>query len=169
MLIARRDSGVSALAQVGASTRRLRYVEVLAGSTSGALVQADALRRAGTDRRSFAAIDRSGTHDAALEKLLSGEADVAALAEAPWRALKVSRPGDAGRLVELWRSEPLPPGPVICVGLRSVPCDRIGARLLRADTASEAAAVELAKGWAETAGAMQFVRISARIYRPFVR
>jgi ABC-type phosphate/phosphonate transport system substrate-binding protein len=168
VLLARQDAGIGSLDELRAAAGRLRYAEVLPGSTSGALVQADALRRAGGDPRGFASIEQAGTHDAALERLLSGRSDVAALAEGPWRTLQAAHPEQAATLVQLWRSDPLPPGPVVCVEAASVPCSRIARRLLRGDGASRDAAAGLARGWSETAGAHAFVRVRESAYRPFI-
>ena len=54
--------------------------------------------------------------------------------------------------MELWRSDPLPAGPVVCVRAATTPCDEIGAVLL----GDVSAAAELAKGWSETEGAVRF-------------
>lgn len=164
VLLARGELGLDGPA-LAARASALRYVEVLPGSTSGALVQADHLRRSGVARTAFGTIRQAGTHDAALAALLSGEGDVAALAEEPWRKLKAERPDEAAKLVELWRSEPLPPGPVICVRSTATPCGRIGA-LLRSE-AGKATAEALAAGWAETIGARAFRAVRADDYRSF--
>ena len=167
VLLARREAGVRSLEELATAAGRLRYTEVLPGSTSGAMVQAAALRQAGGDRRGFASLEQAGTHEAALERLRAGRSDVAALAERPWRALQARQAAEAAALVQLWRSEPLPPGPIVCVHTASVPCGRIAKRLLRRDRATRVAAVNLAKGWSETAGATVFIRPEARTYRPF--
>lgn len=167
VLLARRGAGVRTLGDLTTAAARLRYAEVLPGSTSGAMVQAEALRQAGGDRQGFAALDQAGTHDAALDRLLSDRSDVAALAEGPWRTLQTTRPAEAQELVQLWRSEPIPPGPVVCVQAPTTPCAKIAKRLLRRDPAPRAAAIDLAKGWSETAGATGFVPVQARIYQAF--
>ena len=66
--------------------------------------------------------------------------------------------------MELWRSAPLPPGPVVCVRAPTTPCDEIGAALL--DDAG-AAAAELAKGWSETEGAVRFRGYDSAPYAEF--
>lgn len=101
VLLARREIGARAPADLRGIIGRLRYTEVLPGSTSGALVQAGAFRRARVDRAGFRSIEQAGTHDAALTRLLSSQTDVAALAETPWRMLQSARPDDSGRLIEL--------------------------------------------------------------------
>ena len=101
----------------------------------------------------FKEVRQAGTHEAALTALQTGDADLAAFAEEPWRKLKADNPQAAAGLVELWRSDPLPAGPVVCVRAATTPCDEIEAVLL-SDGAT--AAAELAKGWSETEGAVRF-------------
>lgn len=168
VLLARREAGVRALADLPGAARTLRYVETLPGSTSGALVQRGAFRAMGFDPDAFAGHAHAGTHDGAVEALMDGLADVAAAAEGPWIALRSSRPADAARLVQVWRSEPLPPGPVICVQTRATPCDTLGRRLVSGDPVARSAATALAAGWAETAGAETFKAYDPTDYAPFV-
>jgi ABC-type phosphate/phosphonate transport system substrate-binding protein len=162
VLLARREAIVSA-GQLRERATALRYAEVLPGSTSGALVQRRWLRQAGMPE--FRETRQAGTHDAALKRLLDGEADIAALAEEPWRKLKAEQSVRAAALVELWRSDPLPPGPVICVQSPRMHCDRIGALLL--STKAKPAASALAAGWSETEGAVSFRAVRPRDYSAF--
>lgn len=168
VLLARREGGPGTLAQLPALAPRLRLVEVLPGSTSGALVQADALRRVGLSRGGFLQASHAGTHEAALAQLTAGQADVAALAEAPWLALQAQAPADAARLTLLWRSDPLPPGPLLCMNGPELRCRRLAAALLANSAASRRAAEALARGWAETAGARRFIRVRPARYRAFL-
>lgn len=166
VLLARRGTGINTLAALSAAAPRLRYAEVLPGSTSGGMVQAARLRASGTRPETFAATIRPGTHEGALAALLGGTADVAALAETPWRKLQADRPDQAAGLVELWRSEGLPPGPVVCVETDTPRCARVARRL--ATPRAAAAAAALARGWSETEGATRFVPVDPVRYRPFV-
>ncbi|KCZ97204.1 phosphonate ABC transporter periplasmic phosphonate-binding protein [Hyphomonas polymorpha PS728] len=165
VLLTRADTGISGLADLSAQTETLRYSEVLPGSTSGALVQAAQLRELGVTPAHFAARLHAGTHDKSLEYLLAGEADIAALAENPWRSLQESDPARAETLRLLWRSDPLPPGPVICREREAVPCTAIGNALLEAGAAATAEA--LAQGWMETEGAERFRPYDEAVYAPF--
>lgn len=164
VLVARAETGLSSLADIRAKAGALRYAEVLPGSTSGALVQAGALSEGGKIAIRFAQARHAGTHEAALDELLAGRADVAALAEEPWRKLMAERPEQAASLREVWRSPPLPPGPVVCVHKATLDCAQV-ARLL---TGPSDAAVSLAAGWSETAGATAFRPVPAAFYAGFV-
>lgn len=169
VLLARRDAGVAGLADLPSQASRLRYVEVLPGSTSGALVQRDAFLSAGFDVDAFAQLDHAGTHEAAVQAVLSGQADLAAAAEGPWIALRRADPDQVAGLVELWRSPPLPPGPVICVRGPTMPCDALGRRLPQGDPLARQAARSLAAGWAETEGATAFDAYDPAPYAAFLR
>lgn len=73
-------------------------------------VQRDALLSVKTRPSSFMSVRQAGTHEAALDDLLTGRSDVAALAEEPWENLLAKYPALAAQLHLLWRSEPLPVG-----------------------------------------------------------
>src|SRR5690606_8791972 len=107
----------------------------------------------------------AGTHEAAVFDLLEGRADLAALAEEPWRKLQVDDPGRATTLRLLWRSEPLPPGPVVCRQSAMTDCAAIGAALL--GTAGEKLAGPLSEGWTETVGARRFLMFDRGRYEAF--
>ncbi|MDG2520853.1 PhnD/SsuA/transferrin family substrate-binding protein [Caulobacter segnis] len=142
----------------------LRYVRVIPGSTSGALAQEPWVKAEGlkvTDA-GFA-----GTHDGAMNRLLDGSADIAALAEEPWRTLKVQKPEEAAKLVELWRSDPIPPGPVVCVRSAEVACDAVAAALTQPTAAAPAEV--LSKGWSETAGATRLIPVDTAVYSAFLK
>lgn len=165
VLVARADTDLAALADLPARMNSLRYSEVMPGSTSGALVQADALRAIGVSPERFGSRRYAGTHDAALDDVLAGRADVAGMAENFWRGLQEKYPVRAASLRLLWRSEPLPPGPVVCREADGVDCARIREALLSAD--GRQVAVTLAQGWAETEGAEKFRAFDAAVYAPF--
>lgn len=165
ILLARADTGLGAIGDLPARMADLRYSEVLPGSTSGALVQAAELRMLGAAPAAFAARKHAGTHETALDDLLTGQADVAALAEEPWRKLQAEAPARAATLRLLWRSAPLPPGPVVCREAPSIPCDAIRAALLTT-TAAETAQT-LSRGWTETEGARGFRPYDEVTYAPF--
>ncbi|MDZ3832311.1 MAG: PhnD/SsuA/transferrin family substrate-binding protein [Sphingopyxis sp.] len=165
VLLARSDAGVTSLAELPARQSALHYSEVLPGSTSGALVQAAQLRILGMVPSGFAARRQAGTHDKALDDLLSGRASIAALAENPWRELQAADPARAATLHLLWRSAPLPPGPVVCRNSGTLSCVGIRNALL-SGTGAEIAR-SLAEGWTETKGAARFRPYDESAYAPF--
>lgn len=165
VLLTRADTGIASLGDLVAKAADIRYSEVLPGSTSGALVQAAELRTLGISPARFAETRRSGTHDAALQDLLTGRADLAASAEEPWRKLQAAQPARAATLRLLWRSAPLPPGPVVCREAAVVPCAAIREALLADDAADAARALSV--GWIETRGSERFRAYDEATYAPF--
>ena len=86
--------------------RTLRLVLVGRDSASGGFVPVRELRRRGLEpTTAFDHLAYAVSHAAALESVASGRADVAALAADVYDA---SRPTG---VVEVWRSQPIPPGP----------------------------------------------------------
>lgn len=169
VLLARRALGADTLGGLRDRTAGLRYIEVLPGSTSGALVQRDALGLAGLDRSTFGTVTQSGTHDAAITLLAAGKGDLAALAETPWRTFQSAQPAQAAGLIQLWRSAPLPPGPVVCVQSVRFDCRLVAGLLTRPGEATRAAAIALSKGWSETEGAVAFRPVDRRAYASFLQ
>lgn len=165
VLLTLQDSGVTSLNDLKPRAGHLRYSEVLPGSTSGALVQSHALRALGTAPSRFRSVRQAGTHEAALEDLLADRADLAALAEEPWRKLQTEAPDRAATLRLLWRSVPLPVGPIVCRTGSATSCRGIQAALFGPQGADLAGA--LAKGWTETEGATQFRPYSPEEYQAF--
>ncbi|WP_257386165.1 phosphate/phosphite/phosphonate ABC transporter substrate-binding protein, partial [Tahibacter caeni] len=86
VLLARRDGPAASVEAMQAAAARLRYAQVIPGSTSGGLVQDLFLASRGLKPAQFAAVRQAGTHEAALAAVADGSADVAALADAPWQA-----------------------------------------------------------------------------------
>lgn len=167
VLLGHRDRAPESVATLAGAAPQMRYSEVLPGSTSGALVQRDALRTVRLTPGSFGTVRQAGTHDAALADLVEDRADIAALAEDPWTKLQASAPARAATLRVLWRSEPLPPGPVLCRASAALDCKAIGAALL--GPAGDAVASGLAQGWSETEGAVRFRRYEKARYDAFQR
>lgn len=167
VLLARREIGVTLIADLKTHAETIRYAEAVQGSTSGALVQAIALQSEGINPARFKKTIQAGSHDLALGQLLSGEADIAALAETPWRTLQIKSPNAAVNLILVWRSQPLPPGPVVCVRSTKFSCKAIAQALVRSNKDSAYAATELSKGWSETIGSDAFLPITTDMYDSF--
>lgn len=121
-------------------------------SASGGFVPVQYLRSQGLDpAKAFASVVHSGSHAAALQAVAEGRADVAALAGDVYDA---SRPDGVH---ELWRSDPIPPGPLLCRATTEVPCQAIAAWLLDAHREDPAVMVALRAGWPEFGDATVFV------------
>lgn len=162
VLLARRQAAGS-LADVRSAAAQLRYAQVIPGSTSGGLVQDLHFAANGIDTRTFAKTSYAGTHDGALAALLDGSADIAALADAPWQAERRKRA--AGDIVELWRSPPIPPGPIVCRNGGRLDCARVGTVLAALHEQAPEALAAVVAAWSESAGAKRVVPVDQAPYR----
>ena len=149
VLIARQ--GLEAPGELERQAQTLRLVLVGRDSASGGFVPVRELRRRGLEpTTAFAHLAYVGSHAAALGAVASGEADVAALAADVY---------DAGRpagVVELWRSDPIPPGPLLCRPAADVPCQQFTVWLLEAHDEAPAVMAALRVGWPEFGDAQRF-------------
>ncbi|MDR7068196.1 phosphate/phosphite/phosphonate ABC transporter binding protein [Pseudoxanthomonas japonensis] len=147
---------VASFAEVKAEAGRLRLALVGGDSASGGFVPARYLRSQTLDpAKAFASVTYSGSHAAALQAVVEGRADVAALAGDVYDA---SRP-DGVR--ELWRSDPIPPGPLLCRATTDVPCQAMAAWLLDAHREDPAVMTDLRVGWPEFGDATMFAPADA--------
>ncbi|WP_062353957.1 phosphate/phosphite/phosphonate ABC transporter substrate-binding protein [Pseudoxanthomonas mexicana] len=147
---------VASFAEVKAKAGRLRLALVGGDSASGGFVPARYLRSQTLDpAKAFASVIYSGSHAAALQAVVEGRADVAALAGDVYDA---SRP-DGVR--ELWRSDPIPPGPLLCRATTDVPCQAMAAWLLDAHREDPGVMTALRVGWPEFGDATMFVPADA--------
>lgn len=130
---------------------RLRLVLVGRDSASGGFVPVQGLYGQGIALDDFARVDYAGSHAAALQWLAEGKADMAALAADVFDA--GSQPG----LHEIWRSEVIPPGPLLCRQSPGTSCEAIAAALLRADQEDPRVLAGLRAGWPEFGDAQRMV------------
>lgn len=152
VLLARRD-GIATLDGIRTAAQPVRYAQAIPGSTSGGMVQDLFLAANGIDVPAKTAIHYAGSHEAALTDLLHGGADIAALTDAAWQRARA----DAADVVELWRSPPIPPGPVVCRRDGRIDCARAQRFLLEIHTHAPPALAALVGGWSEAAGATRIV------------
>lgn len=164
VLLAHPQTGFTHVEQVVSGSSGLRLAAVLPGSTSGGLVQLAALTDAGGAPPRWRSVAYAGSHEAALAMLVRGEADLATIAESPWRAWLAANPAPADRPRQIWRSEPLPPGPVVCRQSARIACPKLAVALTGDNPAARSAAQALATGWPELAGADRFLAYDAARY-----
>lgn len=164
VLLARREDGPGDAATLARSAPRWRLAQAIPGSTSGGLVQDLHLAALG-QRAPFAALQFAGTHEDALAALRAGTVQAAALAESPWREALAREPALAASLEELWRSPPIPPGPLVCRAEGRLDCAAAQRVLLDLHRDAPAALAALAAAWSEAAGATRLVAVDPRPYR----
>ena len=159
VLVAR--AGLERPGELERQAKRLRLVLVGRDSASGGFVPVRELRRRGLEPgTAFAHLAYAGSHAAALDAVASDRADVAALAADVYDA---DRP--AG-VVELWRSDPIPPGPLLCRPAADVPCQQFTAWLLEAHDEAPAVMAGLRAGWPEFGDATMFIPAPAALLTP---
>ncbi|MBD9479197.1 PhnD/SsuA/transferrin family substrate-binding protein [Pseudoxanthomonas sp. PXM02] len=143
---------VASLAALKTQAGQLRLALVGRDSASGGFVPTQYLRSQGLDpEKAFASVAYAGSHAAALQAVVEGHADVAALAGDVYAA---ARPDDVN---VLWRSDPIPPGPLLCRATTEVPCQAIAAWLLEAHREDPSVMAALRAGWPEFGDATVFV------------
>jgi phosphonate transport system substrate-binding protein len=142
--------GVGSVEALRREAPRLALAMVGPDSASGGLVPARGLRAMGVDPDRFASVVYAGSHAAALQAVVAGDADVAAL------AADVFDRAEAQGLHALWRSDPIPPGPLLCRVADDLPCDEIAAWLLDAHVHDARVMAALRAGWPEFADADRF-------------
>jgi len=156
VLVAR--AGIDTTAHLQRDAAQLRLALVGKDSASGGFVPVRQLRVLGLQpATSFAGVSYAGSHAAALQALVSGQADVAALAADVFDA---ARPQD---VVELWRSDPIPPGPLLCRPAPDVPCELIAGWLLEAHAEAPAVMAALRAGWPEFGDAAAFAPVPSAL------
>ncbi|UNK58250.1 PhnD/SsuA/transferrin family substrate-binding protein [Pseudoxanthomonas daejeonensis] len=149
VLVAR--AGIDSVAALQRQAGELRLVLVGRDSASGGFVPTTGLREMGLDPRAgFASLAYAGSHAAALQSLVEGRADVVALAADVYDAAQPDG------VHELWRSAPIPPGPLLCRNADTVPCDAIAGWLLEAHARDPLVMAALRAGWPEFGDAQSF-------------
>lgn len=149
VLVARGPASVEELKRAAG---RLRLVLVGEDSASGGFVPVRYLREQGmAPETAFAGVAYAGSHAAALQAVAEGRADVAALAADVFDA------APPAAVAVLWRSAPIPPGPLLCRTTAAVACADIRGWLLEAHLRAPDVMAALRAGWPEFGDAMRFV------------
>ncbi|HEY1022388.1 MAG TPA: phosphate/phosphite/phosphonate ABC transporter substrate-binding protein [Flavisolibacter sp.] len=167
-IVSRRDAALSYLEDLHTQGTAKRMVFVATGSTSGNLVprlmmNGVGIRDADTH---FSSVTYSGTHAQALQTLLSGSADVAAMGSTEWEKLDTVQKKDL-KLLEL--SAEIPLGPVLLTNeLAPRIRDQVTAELLSLHQSNAPALEAIKAAWSEARQATHFVAITEDYYRPFL-
>ncbi|GAB3029105.1 PhnD/SsuA/transferrin family substrate-binding protein [Bowmanella dokdonensis] len=150
-------------------THELRLALVWRDSTSGGLMPRRYLAELGFNNlaSAFARVIYSGSHDQALQAVLTGKTDLAGLASGVYDLALAADSSLTTRVQELWRSPPIPVGPVLC-RLATEVCDRVSAALLSKETLPPSVMEGLNRGWPEFGGTTQFKAVDAQTYQPFI-
>lgn len=156
--LARRETSLATLGAVARALGQLRMVLPARDSASGALIPLQALEaHSEGDVAAPLSVRYAGSHEAALEALGEAQADVGALAADIWE-----RAPDP-ELVELWRSPPIPPGPILCAR-HAAPCAQVAEALVRAHRTAPEVQAALNAGWPEYGAASRLKPPSGDVY-----
>lgn len=157
VIVARQPMTMKQLARDAA---RLRLALVGPDSASGGFVPVAGLRAAGIAPTGFQEVRYAGSHTAALQALAEGQVDVAAL------AADVYDQGVHADLHEVWRSQVIPPGPLLCRPAPALSCAGVEQALLQAEHADTRVMAGLRAGWPEFGDAAGFVAAPVQALRP---
>lgn len=113
LLVVRRDSRIETLADVLAQSSSLEILYANSASTSGYLVLKRHLESVGADPHAgFKSARFSNSHALSVLKVAHGDADLANVSSRALAALVAEGKIDPETLRVVWRSEPVPSGPV---------------------------------------------------------
>lgn len=148
VIVARGIDRIGQLTPARAAGLRLSLVG--RDSASGGFVPLARLRQAGLRPEAFVSVDHAGSHEAVYRALHEGRADVGAL------AAEVHDAAPLAGLAILWRSDPIPPGPLLCRNAAHVPCHDLARWLLASHADAPAVIAGLRAGWPEFGDAVRF-------------
>lgn len=168
-LVAVATSPITTLQQIQQYASSTRMMLVAPGSTSGNLVPRLALSSAGIPDadKQFASMEYGKTHIGALQGLLKGDADLAAMGYTEY--MKLQKDTAAQRLLRLvWLSPEIPLGPVLIhTQLSRSVQQQIVAALLHIHQDNATALESLKAGWSEAKQATHYIRIKGSYYNTF--
>lgn len=135
-------------------------------SASGALVAGARLKQEMNEEFATVAREYAGSHQNVLRETAGRPDGVGVLASKVYLDYVAS--AAAPRVREIWRSEPLPFGPLVCRSAARTLCDTLRLRLLQQSAESAGILRALKEGWPEFAGASRFERPVASRYEPLI-
>lgn len=147
----------------------LRLMLVSPGSTSGNLVPRLAFNSVGlkNPETDFQQVRYGKNHKAAIDSVLTGKADIAAVGSTEYFSL-LKDSSRAKQIKLLWLSPEIPLGPLLINNRVSTPLrNSIVALLLELHQTNAPALEAVKKGWSEAAQTDQFIRLPKNYYQPF--
>lgn len=110
-----------------------------------------------------------GSHQKVLDSLAAGNVDVGVTATALLLQYQSEpRKAQMAQLVELWRSAPLPFGPVVCYPSGRIDCNTFKAVVLQNNDAATAILAGLKQGWPEFQRSDSLVAVDVKMYEALV-
>ena len=161
VIISSRTSNINTLEELVANKAFLKVGMVWKDSTSGGIVPTSQILKAGivSPENEFASFEYLGSHQAALDALLSSDIQVAGFALGVLKDKLETIPEVRKQINMMWTSEAIPYGGLLCRSMIPSLCAKIKGALLKNDSASQAVLQGLKMGWPEFKTANQFVEI----------
>ncbi len=169
-LLCLKETPVQHLVDIRKKAKQLRAALVAPGSTSGNLVPRLAFSGVGINdmEASFASVEYSKTHDAAIQFLFQRKADIAAMGYTEYEKLSTHDSASASKLRLVWLSPEIPLGPVLLnKRLSQNTIHQITSCLLALEQKNNAALESVKAGWSEAKQATHYIRIDTPFYDPF--
>lgn len=167
-IVSRRDAALSQLEDLRTQGAAKRMVFVATGSTSGNLVPRLLMNGAGIKEADthFSSVRYAGTHSQAVQTLLSGSADVAAMGSTEWEKLDTAQKKNLKLLV---LSPEIPLGPVLLTKEMTPRLrEQVTAELLSLHQSNVPALEAIKEAWSEARQATHFIPITENYYQPFL-
>ena len=170
-LIASKQSGIINIEELQKNPQSYSLVFAGRHSTSGNLIPRLYLSSLGIlkPEEQFGQVDFLNSHAGALQEVVSGSSDVAALGTGEFERQLASGNLKEGEVTLLWESEGIAQGPVVCKS--SMPAKqqkKLLKVLLTAHEKNPEAITQLKRAWTEAWEAKQFVPVSESYYNSII-
>jgi len=166
--IVRKEIELNAISELPQHSHKLKLALVAKGSTSGNLVPRLALAKTGlyNPEKDFRSLTYAGTHANAIQQLLGGTADIAAMGSSEFTKLSDSV---RQKLRQIWLSTEIPLGPVLFhKRIGKTLSEKIRIELLNIHHTAPETLESLKDAWSEAKQATHFINIQKNHYEPFL-
>ncbi|WP_299823305.1 phosphate/phosphite/phosphonate ABC transporter substrate-binding protein [uncultured Pontibacter sp.] len=170
-LIASKASGIASVEQLQQKPQTLSLVFAGKHSTSGNLIPRLYLSSLGihNPEEQFGQVDFLNSHSTALQEVISGSSDVAALGTGEYEKQLLNGNLKAGDVTVLWESGGIPQGPVVCKAtMPAKQQKKLLKVLLLAHEKNPDAIVQLKRAWTEAWEADHFEPVSESYYSSII-
>lgn len=171
-LIASKKSGITSIDQLRSNPQAYSLVFAGRHSTSGNLIPRLYLSSLGIQNpeEQFGQVDFLSSHANALQEVISGSSDLAALGTGEYEKQLENGKLKESDVTVLWQSTGIPQGPIVCKATMPAKQQRKLLKvLLLAHEKSPEAIVQLKRAWTEAWEADHFVPVSESYYKSIIK
>jgi len=168
--VASTKSSIRSLNEIKDAASKSRLQLVARGSTSGNLVPRLALSYAGLPdaERSFDTVIYAGTHAAAVEAVLTGQADLAAMGYTEYLKYLARDSSNATKMRLIWISPEIPLGPVLInKNMNESQRAKVQKAFTELEEKNPQALASIKAGWSEAKQATRYITITDAFYDSF--